>query len=424
MQPVVNEQTIYNDDSNDIPMDVNISIDDKRRIEQICSKSPFVLLSPEEKDILWKNRYVLAGDPKYLPKLLSCIDKKEVSQLREIKKLIRLTKKSTPIQAMELLSGNYLDESIREYAVNSLQQVSYMEINEYLSQLVQCLKYESYHDSPLASYLLKLAIKHPLKIGHQLFWNLKSEMHNENIRQRFGLYLEVFLLKIGHELRSVFEDETWLINKLLKLSDIGFIKDKTREEIQEILHEKLNQLNEEFSNKEISIPLNYKLKVKGLIVDKCKIMKSKKKPLWLVFKNADVYGEDIYVMFKKGDDLRQDIITLQLFRIMQNLWYSEGIKLKMSLYNVISTGYYQGMLQIVTNAETLATIQKSFGGITMGFSDKPLKYWMSKNLQGVNEVESVDNFLLSCAAYCVATFVLGIGDRHNDNIMIKNVKVQ
>jgi hypothetical protein len=271
----------------------------------------------------------------------------------------------------------------------------------------------------LANFLLKIAIKYPLTIGHRFFWLLKAEINNLKVQQRFGLYLQIFLNKIGSNIRKIFQDELWLINKLLLLTDLAFIKNKTDEEKNILLKESLQIVNDEFEERFISIAYDFKLRVKGIKFEKCRFLKSKKKPMWLVFKNSDENGEDICVIFKKGDDLRQDIITLQLFKIMNNIWLKEGIKLKMSIYNVISTGYYQGMLQIVVNSETLADVHREHK--TLGLSDKALKTWMVKNIIKYSEPEYVENFLLSCAAYCVATFVLGIGDRHNDNIMIKKV---
>ena len=110
-------------------------------------------------------------------------------------------------------------------------------------------------------------------------------------------------------------------------------------------------------------------------------MQSKKKPLWIVFLNED--DEEISVMFKKGDDLRQDILTLQLFSTMNNIWFENGLKLKMSLYCVVSTGYYQGMLEIVPNSETLATIHKLYGGAKAAFSKEVP--WNNVRLNATND---------------------------------------
>lgn len=398
---------------------------DQRKIFEILEKTPFEELNNYDREVLWVNRLAITQIPSLLPKLLLSIDYKSKYNISEMEKILKMAKFLTPVQALELLTGKYLHESIRKFAVNCLQQASHIEIQDYLIQLVQALKYEMYHDSFLARFLLKIAINYPLTLGHALFWNLRSEMYNPMVQQRYGLYLEIFLNKIGKNIRKIFEDEDILIKALLEVANIPHDKSiKSNDEKLEKFRNKLKELNSKiFENgKEISIPLNFKMRVKSFITEKCKIMKSKKKPLWLVFQNADENGDNIVVMFKKGDDLRQDILTLQLFKIMNNLWFENKINLKMSLYKVICTGYFHGMLEIVKDSETLATIHKIYGGATATFSSKPLKKWLDNNS---NEVEKkyTNNFLLSCAAYCVATFVLGIGDRHNDNIMVKRVSI-
>jgi hypothetical protein len=101
------------------------------------------------------------------------------------------------------------------------------------------------------------------------------------------------------------------------------------------------------------------------------------------------------------------------------------------------------MIEVVPNSETLANITfvlppffflavavfllqltllskwQNAGGTTAAFRADPLANWLKANNKTDAEYQkAVDLFVLSCAGYCVATYVLGIGDRHNDNVMI------
>ena len=106
-------------------------------------------------------------------------------------------------------------------------------------------------------------------------------------------------------------------------------------------------------------PLNPNQKCKRILLDKCKLMNSKMRPQCLTFENAanlrnmrgsslNISGRsmfskstnecdwmepensnvvnDIRIMFKKGDDLRQDKLTLQLLAVIDRVWKEAGNK--------------------------------------------------------------------------------------------------
>jgi len=349
-----------------------------------------------------------------LPKFLQATAYSDFFSVQEMHSLLPQWTPPKPIDALELLDSKFADPVVRQFAVQCLEPLGEDEFMDYLLQLVQVLKYEPYHDSALARFLLTRALKNR-HVGHAFFWYLRSEMDVPEISERYGLLIEQYLRGCGSHLISLKKQ-----NNILKdLTNVAY-KIKGIENKQEREWEMIKELKNIQVPEDLQLPLNPSMEAKGLILEKCKYMDSKKLPLWLVWKNADTAGDPIYTIFKAGDDLRQDMLTLQMLKIMDKLWKKEGLDLALAPYGCIATGESVGFIEVVLNSATTANIAKeSGGGAKAAFKDSPLHDWLRRHNSTKHAWEVAnDNFIRSCAGYCVATYVLGIGDRHNDNVMV------
>ena len=128
------------------------------------------------------------------------------------------------------------------------------------------------------------------------------------------------------------------------------------------------------------------------------------------------------------------MLTLQVIAIMDSIWNREGMDLKMMSYNCLATGsqvlinpvkqeiicfvFQVGMIEVVRNAVTVHQIQKRAGQIAaLQLDSSQLYKWIRDNNKD-KLAQAIETFTASCAGYCVATFILRIGDRHPDNIMV------
>jgi len=81
----------------------------------------------------------------------------------------------------------YSDPIVREYVVRQLSRMKDRDFDQYLLQMVQVLKYEAYHDSPLGRMLVRRALQSPYKIGHNFYWLLKVSERSERAMRKASI---------------------------------------------------------------------------------------------------------------------------------------------------------------------------------------------------------------------------------------------
>ncbi|KAG7241549.1 hypothetical protein INR49_025469 [Caranx melampygus] len=280
-------------------------------------------------------------------------------------------------------------------------------------------------EQDLCTFLISRACKNST-LANYLYWYVIVECEDQDTQQRdpktHEMYLNVMrrfsqaLLKGDKSvrvMRSLLAAQQTFVDRLVQLMkavqrESGNRKKKT-ERLQALLadNEKVNLSEIE----PIPLPLEPQIKIRGIVPETATLFKSALMPAKLIFKAED--GAMYPVIFKHGDDLRQDQLILQIISLMDKLLRKENLDLKLTPYKVLATSTKHGFMQFVQSvpvAEVLAT-----EGNIQSFFRKHAP--SEKGPYGISS-EVMDTYVKSCAGYCVITYILGVGDRHLDNLLL------
>ncbi|WKY02730.1 hypothetical protein Q1695_016194 [Nippostrongylus brasiliensis] len=359
----------------------------------------------------------------------------------------------SPVMALSLLTPRQypLHPVTVQYAVRVLRSYQADALLMYIPQLVQAVRHDTL--GYVAELIIWLA-GHSQLLAHQLIWNMETNMYmDEDSKNKDPVLYDALndiIKKTSSQLegaaRRFHEAEFALFHKLTAIS--GTIKpypkgDARKKACLKALAEvKLETITYLPSNPEAFLldidyssgtPMQSAAKAPFLArfkVQRCGVHelerlgleaqsneKGKPPP-----QSADLTelrkvndGGTCWqaAIFKVGDDVRQDMLALQLMQLMKNVWAGLGLPVCVFPYRVVATSPGCGVIECVPNSKSRDQLgrQTDFG-----------LYEYFKTTYGDESSESFQearrNFVRSMAGYSVFSFLLQIKDRHNGNIMI------
>ena len=420
---------------------------DIEKINNLLNTPDFIDLK-EDKEIFWKNRYELKRNCTHdaLTKILNAVDWNNKENYNEFLKNILKTWK--PIEMCDILyilsrkfSVNklFMDnkkikdleglKQLRKYAVHKLKNFSATELNFILLQLVQAIKYENISQESFCTPLVKLLLeksKDDLGFASSFYWFIECESVCDKSDETvitciYGKIKEYFLqeIKVNKVYYDIIKSEIDFKKKLSEISRIvknaGSYDAQKKKLIEMIDKEEKNYMH----NTSHYVPIEPKIKVKGIFSDDCTVFSSSTRPIKFTFRMSEKskefnrFGNKTYYefIFKIGDDLRQDQLVLQMINFMNSLLTKKYIFCEFTPYKALATSKDDGFLEFVPNAITYFDIKKKYYELKLYFkstTDNPQQY-----------KEKLEKFINSLAGYCAVNYILGVGDRHDHNVMFR-----
>ncbi|RAK75073.1 phosphatidylinositol 3-kinase VPS34 [Aspergillus fijiensis CBS 313.89] len=396
----------------------------------ILSYEPTQDLTAEEKDLVWRFRYYLTREKRALTKFVKSVNWRDVGEAHQAVEILPKWTEIDVDDALELLGPTFDNAAVRSYAVERLRKSDDEELLLYLLQLVQALKYEenpegaagdAAHDSSLANFLVTRAANN-FKLGSYLHWYLMVECDDtgpgtlsaqRRLFARVEYYFMTELEQIQPEHRKTLLRQGELVVILTKIAkDVRFSRDNRIlkiEKLKKFLKDPKHELLQ--IDPPLPLPLDPEIMVTGCHPDEANVFKSSLSPLQIVFKTAD--GRKYPILFKVGDDLRQDQLVIQIIILMDRLLQKENLDLKLTPYRILATNATAGAVQFIPSA-SLSAISAKYKSV--------LAYLKENNPDDTEPLgvrkETMDTYIKSCAGYCVITYLLGVGDRHLENLLL------
>ena len=403
-------------------------------LNQIMSYSPTHVLSPEETDLVWKFRYHLTRNKRALTKFVKSVNWNDQGESRQALQVLTRWTEIDIDDALELLGPSFDNSTVRAYAVDRLRKADDQELLLYLLQLVAALKYEhisgtddqgSTHDSSLARFLIQRAAAN-FMLGNYFHWYLMVECddhspeqgaENRNIYRKVAYDFMTELVKNpgGAENRKTLLRQAELLAILSKIADdVKKSSDSIPKKADKVKHFLADSKNELVTiDPPLPMPLDPVIKITGIVPDQVTVFKSSLNPIKFTFKT--VTGGMYPIIYKLGDDLRQDQLVIQIITLMDQLLQKENLDLRLSPYKILATSTSAGASQFVQSQSLSSIVGKYKVNPALAY----LKHHNPDDRQplGVRS-QTLDTYVRSCAGYCVITYILGVGDRHLDNLLL------